>query len=163
MMENLEFDETSQRHYSPVTGMWMDEWDNDPTVWQHPAAETPYGESLSAEYDQRYRQTETKTLVDVVMEQPAFRNATNEFRKYLEALVVSRQMQMTADRLMVVEDEQLRRLPMSQQYRVAQQLQRDTETVFNWMKTQGMEPIPQTSQCPVMFTQEQAAQVLNQY
>src|SRR5699024_9090321 len=143
MMENHDFDETTERHYSPGIGMWMPEWDNDPTVWQIPSAETPYGESLSAEYDQLYGQTETKTLVDVVMEQPAFQQASSQFRRYLEALVVARQAQMAPDRLMVVEDDQFRQLPMSQQYKVAQQLQQDVETVFSWMKEQGMDPIPQ--------------------
>src|SRR5699024_2538986 len=160
IMENHDFDETTERHYSPGIGMWMDEWDNDPEVWQTPSAETPYGESLSAEYDRLYRQTQTKTLVDVVMEQPAFQQANNRFRRYLEALVVARQAQMAPDRLMVVEDQQFRQLPMRQQYQVAQQLQRDVETVFSWMKAQGMEPIPQMSQCPVLLTHVMASRVL---
>src|SRR5699024_3084464 len=163
MMENHDFDETTERHYSPGIGMWMDEWENDPNVWQTPSAETPYAESLSAEYDRLYRQTQTKTLVDVVMEQPAIQQATNQFRRYLEALVVARQAQMAPDRLMVVEDQQLRQLPMRQQYKVAQQLQRDVETVFSWMKEQGMEPIPQMSQCPLLFTQDQARRVLDEF
>src|SRR5699024_12046949 len=90
------------------------------------------------------------------MERPAFRQASGQFRRYLEALVVARQAQMAPDRLMVVEDDQFRQLPMSQQYKVAQQLQQDVETVFSWMKEQGMDPIPQRRQCPVLFTQDQA-------
>src|SRR5699024_1363607 len=163
MMENHDFDETTERHYSPGIGMLMLEWDNDPTVWQIPSAETPYGESLSAEYDQLYGQTETKTLVDVVMEQPAFQQASSQFRRYLEALVVARQAQMAPDRLMVVEDDQFRQLPMSQQYKVAQQLQQDVETVFSWMKEQCMDLIPQRRQCSVLFTQYQARLVLDEF
>src|SRR5699024_7791060 len=66
-MENLHFDETREQDYSPATGLWMDQWDNDPTVWQKPMAETPYPWTLSQKYDQEYRQTEKITLVDVVM------------------------------------------------------------------------------------------------
>src|SRR5699024_12572139 len=42
-MTNEAFDETTEQHYSPGLGLWMDEWENNPLVWQHPMAETPYG------------------------------------------------------------------------------------------------------------------------
>src|SRR5690625_6701147 len=89
-MTNEAFDETTERHYRPVQGLWMDEWENNPLVWQEPMAETPYGWTLIQEYDRLYRQTETKTLVDVVMERPQFQNATSQFRMYLEAMVIDR-------------------------------------------------------------------------
>src|SRR5699024_8805016 len=79
-VENLHFDETREQDYSPATGLWMDQWDNDPTVWQEPMAETPYPWTLSQKYDQEYRQTETTTLVDVVMDRPMFQTASPEFR-----------------------------------------------------------------------------------
>src|SRR5699024_761264 len=90
-------------------------------------AETPYGWTLLQEYDRLYRQTETKTLVDVVMERPRFQQATSQFRMYLEAMIVAQQAQLHQDRLPVVEDQQLRQLPMTQQLQVARKLEQQTE------------------------------------
>jgi hypothetical protein len=162
-MENLSFDETREQDYSPATGLWMDQWDNDPTVWQEPMAETPYPWTLSQKYDQEYRQTDTTTLVDVVMDRPMFQTASREFRSYLEAIVVAKQMQVAPDRLMVIEDQEFRQLPMTVQYQVAQQLQDLVQTVFDWMLEQGMDPIPGTRQCPRLFTQDQAQRILDEF
>src|SRR5699024_4555106 len=123
-MTNEAFDETTEQHYSPSMGLWMDEWENNPLVWQEPMAEIPNGRTLVQEYDRLYRQTETKTLVDVVMQRPQFQNATSQFRMYLEAMVMAQELQLTADRLPVVEDQALRELPMARQLQVAKQLER---------------------------------------
>ena len=152
-MTNEAFDETTEHHYSPGLGLWMDEWENNPLVWQHPMAETPYGWTLLQEYDRLYRQTETKTLVDVVMERPRFQQATSQFRMYLEAMIVAQQAQLHQDRLPVVEDQQLRQLPMTQQLQVARKLEQQTEMVFQWMVDQGMEPIQSTTVWPGLVSQ----------
>lgn len=162
-MENLHFDETREQDYSPGLGLWMDQWDNDPLVWQHPTAETPYPWTLSQKYDQEYRQTGTKTLVDVAMERPQFQAATDEFRMYLEAIVIVKMMQAAPDQLRVIEDRRLRQLPMPTQYKTAQQLQVMIETVFTWMTDQGLVPIPGAKQCPVLFTQQQAETILGEH
>src|SRR5699024_7637708 len=135
------------------TGLWMDEWENNPLVWQQPMAETPYGWTLSQEYDRLYRQTQTTTLVDVVMERPQFQQATKQFGMYLEALVMTKQVQMAPDRLPVVEDQALRQLPMHQQLHVARKLEQQAKMVFQWMIDQGMEPIPGTTVWPGLVSQ----------
>src|SRR5699024_4224707 len=147
-MTNEAFDETTERDYSPVQGLWMDEWENNLLVWQEPMAETPYGWTLLQEYDRLYYQTETKTLVDVVMERPQFQNATTQFRMYLEAMVMAKETQLAPDRLPVVEDQAFRQLPVTRQLQVVKQLERQTEMVFQWMIDQGMEPILGTTRWP---------------
>src|SRR5699024_10045072 len=109
--------------------------------------------TLVQEYDLLYRQTETKTLVDVVMERPQFQHATSQFRMYLEAIVMAKALQMAPDRLPVVEDQALRQLPMTRQLQVAKHLERQTEMVFQWMIDQGMEPIPGTTSWPGLVSQ----------
>src|SRR5699024_9448048 len=115
-MENLHFDETREQDYSPATGLWMDQWDNDPTVWQEPMAETPYPWTLRHKYAHEYRQTDTRTLLAVVTDRPMFQTASPEFRRHLEAIVVPKHMQVAPDRLMVIEDQEFRQLPMPLQY-----------------------------------------------
>lgn len=160
-MTNEAFDETTERHYSPVQGLWMDEWENNPLVWQEPMAETPYGWTLIQEYERLYRQTATKTLVDVVMERPEFQNATSQFRMYLEAMVMAKETQLAPDRLPVVEDQELRQMSMASQLQVAKHLEWQTEMVFQWMIDQGMEPIPGTTTWPGLVSSTMVDYVAN--
>src|SRR5699024_7156374 len=106
-------------------------------------------------------QTETKTLVDVVMQRPQFQNATSQFRMYLEAMVMAQELQLTADRLPVVEDQALRELPMARQLQVAKQLERQTEMVFQWIIDQGMERSPGTTTWPGLVSSTMVDYVAN--
>jgi hypothetical protein len=124
-------------------------------------AETPYGWTLVQEYDRLYRQTGTKTLVDVVMERPQFQNATSGFRMYLEAMVIAKEAQLAPDRLPVVEEQALRQMPMAGQLQVARHLERQTEMVFQWMTDQGMEPIPGTTTWPGLVSSKMVDYVAN--
>src|SRR5699024_7999902 len=96
------------------------------------------------------------------MDRPMFQTASPEFRRYLEAIVGAKQMQVAPDRLMVIEDQEFRQLPMTVRYQVAQRLQDLVQMVFDWMLEQGMDPIPGTRQCPRLFTQDQAQRILDE-
>lgn len=162
-MSNEVFDETTERDYDPIVGIGIDLWENNPLVWQEPMDMTPFGWTLHERYDEDYRQTETKTLVDVVLERPQFQGATDEFRMYLEAIVVAKEAQLSPDRLPVMEDQALRQLSMQQQLQVVRKLERLTELVFQWMTDRQMDPIPGTTQWPGLISQSTVEYVMHEY
>lgn len=138
--------EDSQEHW----GRWSQDWDEDPNVWQNPTETTPYTTTISEDWDEKFRQTETRTVVDRYLELPQLRGATPRFRELLESIVMSRYSQVARDRVSPIELDEFEALPLSQQVHQLEKLENLAGIVFEWMLQQNQTPIPGRKSLPVV-------------
>ncbi|QCU77984.1 hypothetical protein E7744_07155 [Citricoccus sp. SGAir0253] len=145
---------------SDLLGWEQDRWEKDPTVWQHPHAPTPYGDSLVQTYEAAHLDGEV-TVIDLMLGLDQYQEATEEFEEYLIAMVQSRAMQLAPDRVEPVEAEALLKLPKRAQLRVFDQLTVLASQVFDWMRAQGMDPVPGATTLPPLVTAADRKRIQN--
>ncbi|WFP17523.1 hypothetical protein [Citricoccus muralis] len=133
-------------------GRWMQEWDEDPNVWQNPTETTPYARTIAEYWDEKFRQTQTRTVVDQYLELPELQGATPRFRELLESIVMSRFSQVARDRVSPIELDEFEALPLSQQVHQLEKLENLAAIVFEWMLQQNQTPIPGRVSLPMVST-----------
>lgn len=137
---------------SELLGWEADRWEKDRSVWQHPHEATPYGDSLVQTYQQAHPDGEV-TVIDLMLSLDRYEGASQDFEDYLIGIVQSRAMQLAPDRVEPVEAEALLKLPQRAQLRVFERLTVLAEQVFDWMRQQGMDPVPGANQLPELVTE----------
>lgn len=138
--------EDSQEHL----GRWSRDWDEDPNVWQSPTETTPYATTIAEDWDEQFRQTQTRTVVDRYLELPELQEATPRFRELLESIVMSRYSQVAQDRVAPIQLDEFEALPLSQQVHQLQKLENLAGIVFEWMTQQDQTPIPGLDALPMV-------------
>lgn len=127
-------------------------WEADRSVWQHPHEQTPFGPTLVEAFQQAHPDGEV-TLIDLMLGLDQYQRASEAFEDHLIAMVQSRAMQLAPDRVEPVEAEDLRRLSRLAQLRVFDQLAALAEQVFDWMRVQGLDPVPGATHLPELVTE----------
>ncbi|MFC0248428.1 hypothetical protein ACFFIO_07930 [Citricoccus parietis] len=127
-------------------------WETDRSVWQHPHEATPYGHSLVQTYQTAHPDGEV-TVIDLMLGLDQYQGASQDFEDYLMGIVQSRAMQLAPDRVEPAEAEALLTLPKRAQLRVFDQLTVLAEQVFDWMRSQGMDPVPGANRLPELVTE----------
>lgn len=155
---NVELDEVEPRRLreQQMRAISEEHWESDTTVWQDPEAVNPFTlRTLSEEYEHRYPwDQQVPTVVDAILGLPAFDPATEQYRTHLEAIVLSRLMQRHPSRAEPVEQAELVELPMPTQLAVMERTEALAREVFDWMSSQGMEPIPGRQTMPLVVTEQ---------
>lgn len=139
-----------------------EEWDVDPTVWQTPDAQTPYALTIAQDWDEKFVQTETATVLDRLLQLEAFQTATSQFRMYLESILMARWVQLAPDRVDPVELAAFEAMPLRRQLVQLERLEALATTVFNWMAEQGMDPMPGHHGLPQLVTPQMRQKVAYQ-
>lgn len=137
---------------SELLGWEADRWEKDRSVWQHPHEVTPYGDSLVQTFEAAHPDGEV-TVIDLMLGLDQYQGASQDFEDYLIGIVQSRAMQLAPDRVEPVEAEALLTLPKRAQLRVFDQLTVLAEQVFDWMRPQGMDPVPGAASLPELVTE----------
>ncbi|HRO31750.1 hypothetical protein [Citricoccus sp.] len=145
-------EEPRQDTSSELLGWETDRWEIDRTVWQHPHEKTPYGTTLVQAYEAAHPDGEV-TVIDLMLGLDQYQDASQDFEDYLIAMVQSRAMQLAPDRVEPVEAEALLKLPKRAQLRVFDQLTVLASQVFDWMRAQGMDPVPGATSLPPLVTE----------
>ncbi len=127
-------------------------WEIDRTVWQHPHEQTPYGTTLVEAFEAAHPDGEV-TVIDLMLGLDQYQEASQDFEDYLIAMVQSRTMQLASNRVEPIEAEELLRLPKRDQLRVLEKLTVLATEVFDWMRSQGMDPVPGASTLPPLVTE----------
>ncbi|REE02304.1 hypothetical protein [Citricoccus muralis] len=127
-------------------------WETDQSVWQHPHETTPYGPSLVETFEAAHPDGEV-TVIDLMLGLDQYQGASQDFEDHLIGIVQSRAMQLARDRVEPVEAEKLLRLPQRAQLRVFEKLTVLAEQVFDWMRSQGMDPVPGAASLPPLVTE----------
>ncbi|HRO31714.1 hypothetical protein [Citricoccus sp.] len=143
---------------SELLGWEVDRWEIDRTVWQHPHETTPYGTTLVEAFEAAHPDGEV-TVIDLMLSLDQYQRASEEFEDYLIGIVQSRGMQLAPDRVEPVEAEALLKLPKRAQLRVFDQLTVLAGQVFDWMRSQGMDPVPGASTLPPLVTEADREQI----
>jgi hypothetical protein len=137
---------------SELLGWEQDRWEIDRTVWQHPHEQTPYGTSLVEAFEAAHPDGEV-TVIDLMLSLDQYQGASQDFEDYLIGMVQSRAMQLAPDRVEPIEAEELLRLPKRDQLRLLEKLTVLGTEVFDWMRSQGMDPVPGASTLPALVTE----------
>jgi hypothetical protein len=137
---------------SELLGWEQDRWEIDRTVWQRPHEQTPYGTSLVEAFETAHPDGEV-TVIDLMLGLDQYQGASQDFEDYLIAMVQSRAMQLAPDRVEPIEAEKLLRLPKRDQLRVFEKLTVLAEQVFDWMRSQGMDPVSGATTLPPLVTE----------
>jgi hypothetical protein len=137
---------------SELLGWEQARWEKDPTVWQHPHEKTPYGDSLVQTFEAEHPDGEV-TVIDLMLSLDQYQDASQDFEDHLIAMVQSRAMQLAPDRVEPVEAEALLKLPQRAQLRVFEKLTALAGQVFEWMRSQGMDPVPGAASLPPLVTE----------
>jgi hypothetical protein len=127
-------------------------WEIDRTVWQHPHEQTPFGTSLVEAFEAAHPDGEV-TVVDLVLSLDQYQEASQDFEDYLIGIVQSRAMQLASNRVEPIEAEELLRLPKRDQLRVLEKLTVLGTEVFDWMRSEGMDPVPGATTLPPLMTE----------
>ena len=133
-------------------------WEQSPTVWQHPHEMTPYGTTLVEAYRQAHPDGEV-TVIDLMLSLDQYQAASQDFEDHLIAIVQATAMQLSPDRVEPVEAEAVLALPRPAQLRVFEKLTVLASEVFEWMKDQGMNPIPGALSLPPLMTEADREQI----
>ncbi|RMX23787.1 hypothetical protein DYI20_02935 [Auritidibacter ignavus] len=132
----------------------QDAWDEDPNVWQNPLEETPYLQSLVEMYHEETVDGEFPSVLDRALELPRFQDVTEEFRNYLKAIVISHEVQLRRERVRPFKLEEMERQSLKWQKETMMQLDVLMRRAFDWMKSQGMDPMPGHETMPVVMNEQ---------
>lgn len=132
-------------------------WESDPSVWQNLDEETPYGDpspDRMGQYADPDALTEVPTVAEAMLQMPRYAAATPLFGRYLRAMVLTRHAQMAPDRVDPFVKEDFEALTPRGQVEQGQKLQALAQEVFDWMRQQGMDPMPGHESLPELMTPE---------
>ncbi|WGH89396.1 hypothetical protein [Auritidibacter ignavus] len=132
----------------------QDAWDEDPNVWQNPLEETPYLQSLVEMYHEETVDGEFPSVLDRALELPRFQDVTEEFKNYLKAIVISHKVQLRRERVRPFDLDEMERQSLKGQKRTMMQLDVLMHRAFEWMKSQGMDPMPGHETMPVVMNEQ---------
>lgn len=145
----------SEMQASSATVQAQREWEADPTVWQRLEEPTPFGDvsvdRMGPYADPEYL-AEFPTVAEALMELSSFEGMTEEFGRYLRAMVLSRQAQAAPGRVEPVDRVQFEELSARAQLEGAERLEAMVNEVFAWMEAQGMDP--GRNEPPTLVSQE---------
>jgi len=131
------------------------QWETDPTVWQRLDEETPYGDPAPDRMGQYAEQdflTEFPTVAEAMLQMPQYRAATPQFGRYLRAIVLTRHSQMAPERVDPFVKADFEALTPRGQVEQGRKLQALAQEVFDWMQSQGMDPMPGHQSLPELMT-----------
>lgn len=140
-------------------------WESDPSVWQSLDEETPYGDSSPdrmGQYADPDALTEFPTVAEAMLQMPRYAAASPLFGRYLRAMVLTRHAQMAPDRVETVEKAEFEALTPQGQVEQGNRLQALAQEVFDWMRGQGMDPMPGHESLPKLMTPELTEAMLAQ-
>lgn len=155
----------AQARSTSGTAAWEQQWEADPTVWQNLDEETPYGDpspDRMGQYEDEDFLNEFPTVAEAMLGTMQFRDATALFGRYLRAMVLTRHAQMAPDRVEPVDAQEFKAMSPAAQVAQGEKLQALAQTVFDWMRSQGMDPMPGHESMPVMMNDEVKRRMLAQ-
>ena len=155
----------AQARSTSGTAAWEQQWEADPTVWQNLDEETPYGDpspDRMGQYEDGEFLSEFPTVAEAMLGTMQFRDATALFGRYLRAMVLTRHSQMAPDRVEPVGAQEFKAMSPAAQVAQGEKLQALAQEVFDWMRSQGMDPMPGHERMPVMMNEEVKRRMLAQ-
>ena len=132
------------------------QWEADPTVWQELQEQTPYGDpspDRMGPYAASEYLAEFPTVAEAMLATRPFQGATELFGRYLRAIVLTRQAQMHPSRVVPVDSQDFREMPARAQVEQGVKLEALAQEVFDWMRQQGMDPMPGHEVMPPLMTE----------
>ena len=106
-------------------------------------------------------EAEGPTVVDLLLSQPGFETATEDFREHLAAMLMARKMQGSPRQIEPVELTEMRALPLVEQLELVDRLVVAAREVFEWMSSKGMDPIPGREKLPAVVSEQDRQTILN--